>query len=66
LAVDNLNSIFDLSASLSNLKNSNRKPKKITNIDKWFDEEGINLRMELRNLSNQKQRPGKPESTPSL
>ena len=33
LAVENLNSIFDLSASLSNLKISNRNPKKINNND---------------------------------
>jgi hypothetical protein len=38
LAVDNLNSIFDLSASLSNLKISSRKSKKMNNKDKWFDE----------------------------
>ena len=56
LAVENLNSIFDLSASLSNLKISNRKPKKINNNDKWFDEECKNLRKKLRNLSNQKHR----------
>ena len=56
LAVENLNSIFDLSASLSNLKISNRKPKKMNNNDKWFDEECKNLRKKLRNLSNQKHR----------
>ena len=39
LAVKNLNSIFELSASQSNLKNVNRKPKKINNNHKWFDEE---------------------------
>ena len=49
LAVENLNSIFDLSASLSNLKISNRKPKKMNN-----DEERKNLRKQLRNQSNQK------------
>ena len=56
LAVENLNSIFDLSASLSNLNNSSRQPKKINNIDKWFDEECKNLRNKLRNVSNQKHR----------
>ena len=54
LVVENLNSIFDLSASLSNLKMSNRQPKKINSNGKWFDEECKNLRKELRNLSNQK------------
>ena len=39
LIVENLNSIFDLSASLSNQKSSSRQPKKINNIDKRFDEE---------------------------
>jgi hypothetical protein len=53
LAVENLN-IFDLSASLSNLKMSSRQPKKMNNNDKWFDEEWKNLRKKLRNLSNQK------------
>ena len=67
LAVENLNSIFDLSASLSNLKISNRKTKKMNNNDKWFDEERKNLRKKLRNLSTQKHRdPEKPESTPLL
>ena len=56
LAVENLNGIFDLSASLSNLKMSNRKPKKLNNNDKRFDEECKNLRKKLRNLSNQKHR----------
>jgi hypothetical protein len=35
LAVENLNSIFALSASLSNQKMSSRQPKKINNNDKW-------------------------------
>ena len=61
LAGENLNSIFDLSASPSNQKNSNRKPMKMNNNDKWFDEECKNLRKKLRNLSNQKQRPRKAE-----
>ena len=56
LAVENLNSIFDLSASLSNLNISSRQPKKIKNNDKWFDEECKNLRKKLRNLSKQKHR----------
>ena len=56
LAVKNLNSIFHLLASLSNQNISNRKPKKIINNDKWFDEECKNLRKKLRNLSNQKHR----------
>jgi hypothetical protein len=34
LVVENLNSIFDLSASLSNLKMSSREPKKMKNNDK--------------------------------
>ena len=38
----------------------------MNNNDKWFDEEYKNLRKKLRDVSNQKQRPGKPESTPSL
>ena len=54
--VENLNSIFDISASLSNLKISNRKPKKMNNNDKQFNEECKNLRKKLRNLSNQNHR----------
>ena len=37
-------------------KNSNRKPKKMNNNHKWFDEECKNIRKKLRNLSNQKHR----------
>ena len=55
-AVENLNSIFDLSASLSNLKMSSRKPQKINNNDIWFDEELKNLRKVSQFLSNQKHR----------
>ena len=54
IAVEKLNSIFDLS-------DSSRKPKKMIKNDKWFDEECKNLRKKLRNLSNQKHRPRKPE-----
>ena len=61
-----LNSIFDLQASLSNKKMSNRKPKNNNNNEKWFDEECKTLRKKLRNLSIQKQRHRKPEPTPSL
>ena len=43
LAVEILNSIVDLSASLSNLKMSNRQPKQNDNNDKMFDEEYKNL-----------------------
>ena len=42
--VENLKNIFDLSASLTNLKISNRKLKTMNNKDKWFDEECKNLR----------------------
>ena len=56
LAVENLNSIFAIAASLSNLQISSEQPKKMNNCDKWFDEERKNLRKKLRNLSNQKQR----------
>jgi hypothetical protein len=38
LAVENLNSIFDLSATLSNQTISNSKPKKMNNNDEWFYE----------------------------
>jgi hypothetical protein len=55
LSVESLNSIFDLSASLSNQKCSIRQPKKIKNNEKWFDEECKNLRKKLGNLANQKQ-----------
>ncbi|KAF7640795.1 hypothetical protein LDENG_00013340, partial [Lucifuga dentata] len=57
-AVESLNNIFDLTASLSNLKDSNRNPPKnnTNNNDKWFDNECKNLRKQLRNLSNQKHR----------
>jgi hypothetical protein len=53
LAVESLNSIFDLSASLSNKKNST---KQRNNNYKWFDEECKNLRKKLRNQCNQKHR----------
>ena len=56
LAVEHLNSIFDLSASPSNLKISKRKRKKMDNNDKWFDGECKNRRKKLRNLSKQKHR----------
>ena len=48
LAAERLNSLFDLSASLSNLK--------MNNNDKCFDEECKNIRKKLRNMSNQKHR----------
>jgi hypothetical protein len=56
LAVEHLNSIFDLSSSLSNQKYSSRQAKKMNNNGKWFDEECKTLRKELNNLSNQKHR----------
>lgn len=57
-AVEQLNHIFDLSASLANLKATNRNARKTknNNNDKWFDNECKNLRKQLRNLSNQKHR----------
>ena len=56
MAVENLNSMFDLSASLSNPKYSSRQPNKINNNDRWFDEECKNLRKKWRNLSSQNYR----------
>ena len=37
-------------------RETSRKPTKINNHDKWFDEECKNLRKKLRSLSNQKHR----------
>lgn len=56
-AVESLNNIFDLTASLSKLKASNRKTRKNNNIhDKWYDNDCKNLRRQLRDLSNLKHR----------
>ena len=55
-AVENLNNIFDLTASLANLKPSTRKTRRQDNTDNWFDNDCKNLRTRLRNLSNQKHR----------
>ena len=55
-AVENLNNIFDVTASLANLKPSQRKTKNKDNTDKWYDNDCKNLRTKLRNLSNQKHR----------
>jgi hypothetical protein len=46
LTVENLNSVFDLSASLSNLKMSSIQPKKINNNGKWFDKVCKNILIE--------------------
>ena len=65
LAVENLNSIFDLSGFQSNQNTSSRQLKKMNNNDKLFNEECKILRKKLRNQSNQKHR-GPEKSTPSL
>ena len=55
-AAENLKNIFDVTASLANLKPSQRKTKNKDNADKWYDKDCKNLRTKLRNLSNQKHR----------
>ena len=62
-AVESLNNIFDLTASLANLKPSQRKSRKQDNTDKWYDNDCKNLRTRLRNLSNQKHREPDNENT---
>ena len=56
LAVDKLNRIFEVSATLSNLKTTQRKAKRPHATEKWFDNDCKKLRKELRILSNQKHR----------
>ncbi len=56
LAVDKLNRIFEVSATLSNLKTTKRKAKRPHATERWFDNDCKRLRKEVRILSNQKHR----------
>ncbi len=56
LAVDKLNRIFEVSATLSNLKTTKIKAKRPHASEKWFDNDCKRLRKEVRILSNQKHR----------
>ena len=62
-AVETINNIFDLTASLANLKIQNRRARKNNENDKWYDNDCKNLRKELRKLSNQKHRDPDNENT---
>ncbi len=55
-AVDKLNRIFEVSATLSNLKTTKRKAKRPHATERWFDNDCKRLRKEVRILSNQKHR----------
>ena len=46
-AVESLNNMFDLTASLANLKPSQRKTKNKDNTDNWYDKDCKNLRTRL-------------------
>ena len=62
-AVESLNKIFESTASLANLKVSNRKARKNVENDKWYDNDCKNLRKKLRQLSNQKHRDPENQNT---